>query len=203
MILWLIVLASVIIFAFLHSGVIVMADNENVPIPDPKSDIRDPNTPECETATFAAGCFWGVEAAFQKVEGVKTTLVGYTGGRFKKPTYKDVCSGKTGHAEAVQLSYDPNVVSYEKLLEVFWRIHDPTTRNRQGPDVGTQYRSAIFFHIPQQAAAAGLSKTKRQKKIKKRIVTEIKPAVAFYKAEEYHQRYLEKHNKTSCPLSLK
>ena len=103
----------------------------------------------------------------------------------------------------MQLSYDPNIISYEKLLEVFWQIHDPTTRNRQGPDVGTQYRSAIFFHTPQQAAAAGLSKAKRQKKIKKRIVTEIKPAAVFYKAEEYHQRYLEKRDKASCPSSLK
>jgi len=179
-----------------------MSDNENVSIPDTKSDIKDPNTPECETATFAAGCFWGVEAAFQKIEGVKSTLVGYTGGHFKNPTYKDVCSDKTGHAEAVQIAYDPNIVSYENLLEVFWLIHDPTTRNRQGPDVGSQYRSAIFFHTPQQAVAAKLSKAKLQKKIKKRVVTEIKPASVFYKAEEYHQRYLQKRNKTSCPSSL-
>ena len=203
MVLWLVMLASAIIFAFLHRGATAMSDNKNIPISDAKPDIKDPNTLGYETATFAAGCFWGVEASFQKIQGVKSTVVGYTGGRFKEPTYKDVCSGRTGHAEAVQLSYDPNIVSYEKLLDIFWQIHDPTTPNRQGPDVGSQYRSAIFFHTPQQAVAAGLSKTRQQKKIKKRIVTQIKPAAVFYKAEEYHQRYLEKRNQISCPSSLK
>jgi peptide-methionine (S)-S-oxide reductase len=190
----------VIVFAYVLSyrGVNLMADDENQTISKTKAGSNEGGTEKYETATFAAGCFWGVEAAFQKVKGVKSTIVGYIGGRLKKPTYKDVCSGKTGHAEAVQLAYDPNIVSYEKLLEVFWRIHDPTTRNRQGPDVGTQYRSAIFFHNPQQAAAARLSKAKLQRKIKKRVVTEIKPAPVFYKAEEYHQRYLEKRGKAFC-----
>jgi peptide-methionine (S)-S-oxide reductase len=202
-VMWLVVLAAVIVFAFMHSGIIVMANNESETISDTKSDPNESSTEKNETATFAAGCFWGVEAAFRKVEGVKYAIVGYTGGRFKNPTYKDVCSGKTGHAEAVQITYDPNVISYEKLLEVFWLIHDPTTRNRQGPDVGTQYRSAIFFHTSQQAVAARSSKAKHQRKIMRRIVTEIKPAVAFYKAEEYHQRYIEKRKKASCPSSSK
>ncbi len=147
-----------------------------------------------EKATFGAGCFWGVEATFRKVQGVVSTTVGYSGGTFENPTYKDVCSGETGHAEVVQLEYDPTKVSYEDLLDVFWRIHDPTTLNRQGPDVGTQYRSAIFFHTPEQAAVAIASKEKLQKSghFTKPIVTEITPASEFYRAEDYHQRYLEK-----------
>ena len=200
---WQIVLAAVIVFCFFHCGMIAMADNDSKTISKTKADPNDVAVEKYQTATFAAGCFWGVEAAFQKLEGVKSTLAGYTGGRLKDPTYKDVCSDKTGHAEAVQLTYDPNIISYEKLLEVFWQIHNPATPNRQGPDVGTQYRSAIFFHTPQQAAAAGLSKTRQQKKIRKRIVTQIKPAAVFYKAEQYHQRYLEKRNKNSCPSSFK
>lgn len=186
-----------------YRGINLMAHDERKTVSKTITDPNEDDIQKYETATFAAGCFWGVEAAFQKVEGVKSTLVGYTGGHFKNPTYKDVCSDKTDHAEAVQIAYDPNIVSYENLLEVFWRIHDPTTRNRQGPDIGTQYRSAIFFHTPKQAVAAKLSKAKLQKKIKKRVVTEIKPAAVFYKAEEYHQRYLEKRKKTSRPSSLK
>jgi peptide-methionine (S)-S-oxide reductase len=147
-----------------------------------------------EKATFGAGCFWGVEAAFRKVKGVVSTAVGYSGGSSKNPTYKEVCSGKTGHAEVVQVEYDPSKVSYQEFLEVFWQIHDPTTLNRQGPDIGTQYRSAIFFHSPEQEVAAVASKEKLQDSggYGKSIVTEITPASEFYRAEDYHQRYFEK-----------
>jgi peptide-methionine (S)-S-oxide reductase len=146
-----------------------------------------------ERATFGAGCFWGVETAFRKVEGVTDATVGYSGGDLENPTYGDVCSGTTGHAEVVEVEYDPSKVSYEELLEVFWENHDPTTLNRQGPDVGTQYRSAIFFHTPEQGAAARASKEKAQARYKTPIVTEITPASEFYRAEEYHQRYFEKN----------
>ena len=151
-------------------------------------------------ATFAAGCFWGVEAAFQQVTGVKSTIVGYTGGTFENPSYEDVCTGRTGHAEAVEIEYDPAVVLYEKLLSVFWKIHDPTTLNRQGPDVGTQYRSAIFYHNSEQKEGAITSKESLEQSgfYKRPLVTEIVPASKFYRAEEYHQRYLEKRGKTSC-----
>jgi peptide-methionine (S)-S-oxide reductase len=147
-----------------------------------------------ETATFAAGCFWGVEAAFRKVPGVVETTVGYTGGHTENPTYEEVCSDRTGHAEAVRIEFDPEQVSYEQLLEVFWNIHDPTTPNRQGPDVGSQYRSAIFYHTPEQEAAARASKEKLERSghFANPIVTEIVPAAEFYPAEEYHQRYYEK-----------
>lgn len=146
-------------------------------------------------ATFAAGCFWGVEAAFRQVRGVISTQVGYTGGWLPNPTYEDVCTDQTGHAEAVQVEYDPTQVTYEQLLDVFWRIHDPTTLNRQGPDVGSQYRSAIFFHTPEQEAAAKASKERLQNsgRYSRPIVTEIVPASEFYRAEEYHQQYFEKH----------
>jgi len=147
-------------------------------------------------ATFAAGCFWGVEELFRKVKGVKSATVGYAGGTFKNPTYEDVCSGKTGHAESVQIEYDPSEVSYDELLMLFWSNHDPTTINRQGPDIGEQYRSAVFFHNAEQESAAKALKAKLQdnalKRFNKEIVTEIKPASQFYNAEEYHQRYLEK-----------
>ena len=146
-----------------------------------------------EKATFGAGCFWGVEAEFRKVDGVTDVAVGYSGGTSKDPTYKDVCSGATGHAEVVEVEYDPSKVSYEELLEVFWNNHDPTTPNRQGWDIGTQYRSAIFHHSPEQEAAARASKDKIQERFKKPIVTEITPASEFYRAEEYHQRYFEKN----------
>jgi len=155
-----------------------------------------------EKATFAAGCFWGVEAAFRQIEGVTATRVGYTGGDFKNPTYKDVCSGTTGHAEAVEVEYDPSKVTYEELLKVFWENHDPTTLNRQGPDVGTQYRSAVFFLTPEQEAAAKASKEKLQRngRYKKPIVTEINPASEFYPAEDYHQQYLEKRGLAHCRI---
>lgn len=145
-------------------------------------------------ATFAAGCFWGVETAFRQVKGVVATAVGYSGGTFENPTYKDVCTGRTGHAETVRVIFDPDVVSYEELLAVFWGIHDSTTRNRQGSDLGNQYRSIIFYHNEEQKAKALASREKLEKvkKFEKPIVTEIIPASAFYMAEEYHQKYFEK-----------
>jgi len=146
-----------------------------------------------QKATFGAGCFWGVEAEFRKVEGVISASVGYSGGNTENPTYKDVCLGTTGHAEVVEVEYDPSRVSYEELLEVFWENHNPTTLNRQGWDIGTQYRSAIFFHTPEQEAAAFASKEKAQGRFKKPIVTEITPASEYYRAEEYHQQYFEKN----------
>ncbi|MDD4183131.1 MAG: bifunctional methionine sulfoxide reductase B/A protein [Candidatus Omnitrophica bacterium] len=147
-----------------------------------------------ETATFGAGCFWGVEAVFRKVKGVLDAKVGFMGGNFENPTYEDVCSDKTGHAEVVQIEYDPKVISYQELLDIFWDIHDPTTPNRQGPDVGSQYRSVIFYHNAEQERLARASKEKLEKsgKLKSPIATEIVPAKKFYKAEDYHQRYFEK-----------
>lgn len=149
-------------------------------------------------ATFAAGCFWGVEAAFREAKGVVSARVGYTGGHFNNPTYEDVCSDKTGHAEAVEIEYDPKKFSYQELLDVFWQIHDPTTPDRQGPDTGSQYRSVIFYNNPQQKALALESKEKllQSKAYKVPIVTEIIPAKEFYPAEVYHQRYYEKHGIT-------
>jgi len=157
-----------------------------------------------EKATFAAGCFWHVEAAFSRVEGVVCTRVGYAGGRLENPTYKDVCSDRTGHAEAIEVEYDSDVVSYDDLLSVFWDIHDPTTVNRQGPDVGSQYRSVVFYHSPDQKAAAIASKERLQvtdRYRQRKIVTEIVPATAFYPAEDYHQRYFEKRGVKSCKMS--
>ncbi len=146
-----------------------------------------------EKAIFGAGCFWGIEAEFRKVEGVVEATSGYSGGHTKDPSYGDVCSGATGHAEVVEVEYDPSKVSYEELLELFWENHDPTTPNRQGPDVGTQYRSVVFFFTPEQEAAALVSKEQAQSKFKNPIVTQIKPASEFYRAEDYHQRYFEKN----------
>jgi peptide-methionine (S)-S-oxide reductase len=146
-----------------------------------------------EKATFGAGCFWGVEAAFQKIQGVKQTTVGYMGGHINNPTYEQVCTDKTGHAEVIQLLFNPVEVSFGKLLDIFWEIHDPTQLNRQGPDIGAQYRSIIFYHNEEQKKLAENSKNKQQKKYNKKIVTEIKPAKKFFPAEEYHQKYLEKH----------
>ena len=147
-----------------------------------------------ERAVFGAGCFWEVEAEFRKIKGVVSTAVGYSGGRFKNPAYENVCTGQTGHAEVVEVEYDPSQVTYDQLLEVFWSIHDPTTPNRQGPDIGTQYRSAIFYRTAEQKAAAEASKERLQKggRYKRPIVTEIAPASEFYRAEEYHQQYFEK-----------
>ena len=152
---------------------------------------------EIQKAIFAAGCFWGVEANFRKIKGVKSTRVGYIGGKFSNPTYKDVCSHKTGHAEALEVTYDPNEVTYEDLLDVFWSIHDPTTLNRQGPDVGTQYRSAIFYLDEEQKNMATRAKEKLEEsnRFPNPIVTQIVPASEFWEAEEYHQQYVEKRNK--------
>ena len=146
-------------------------------------------------ATFGAGCFWGVETRFGKVKGVVDTIVGYTGGTTENPTYKDVCTNKTGHAEVVQVTYDPSIVSYEELLEIFWNLHNPTTPNRQGWDIGTQYRSAVFYHDEDQRLAAITLKDKLDQsgKFHKAIVTEIIPISKFTKAEEYHQKYHEKN----------
>ena len=151
-------------------------------------------------ATFGAGCFWGVEEEFRKIPGVLATAVGYSGGKLDNPTYKDVCTDTTGHAEVVEVDYDPDRVSYDALLDVFWNGHNPTQLNRQGPDVGTQYRSAIFFHTPEQEAAARASKEKLQKseRFPKPIVTEISPAQTFWRAEDYHQQYLAKRGLGSC-----
>ena len=155
-----------------------------------------------EKATFGAGCFWGVEEAFRKLKGVTSTAVGYSGGTFNNPTYHDVCTGQTGHAEVVQVEYDPAQVSYEELLAVFWANHDPTTMNRQGPDVGSQYRSAVFHHTPQQEAAARASKDKLNSSgvYKRPIVTEITPASEFWMAEDYHQQYVAKRGGGSCHI---
>jgi peptide-methionine (S)-S-oxide reductase len=155
-----------------------------------------------ELATFGAGCFWGVEAAFRQIPGVTGTAAGYLGGTLVNPTYHDVCTGRTGHAEVVQVEFDPSKVTYNQLLDVFWKNHDPTTLNRQGPDVGTQYRSAIFYHSPAQKDAAIASKETLSKegRFRRPIVTEITPASAFYKAEDYHQQYLEKRGLASCHI---
>ncbi|MCB0278953.1 MAG: peptide-methionine (S)-S-oxide reductase MsrA [Calditrichaeota bacterium] len=153
-----------------------------------------------ETATFGAGCFWGVEETFKQVPGVKKTTVGYLGGHLENPTYEEVCTDKTGHAEVVQLEFDPAQVTYDHLLDVFWNNHNPTTLNQQGPDVGTQYRSAIFYHSDAQREVAEKSKSAMDKsgRFKKPIVTEISKTSTFYKAEEYHQRYLEKRGLSHC-----
>lgn len=153
-----------------------------------------------EKATFGAGCFWHVEEAFRHVKGVISTSVGYMGGIKQNPTYEDVCSDKTGHVEVVQITFNPERISYETLLTIFWNIHDPTTKNRQGPDVGTQYKSVIFYHSPEQKRIAEKSKKniEESKKYKKKIVTEILKATIYYPAEEYHQQYLAKNGLTSC-----
>jgi peptide-methionine (S)-S-oxide reductase len=157
-----------------------------------------------EKATFAAGCFWGVEAAFRQVPGVIATRVGYTGGHTENPTYRQVCSHRTGHAEAVEVTFDPDQVAYQLLLEIFWRKHNPRSRNRQGLDVGSQYRSAIFFHSPEQEAAARADKERLQAELRwpRKIQTQIEPASTFWEAEEYHQQYLEKRGRAACHAGL-
>jgi len=155
-----------------------------------------------EKAMFGAGCFWGVEATFRSIDGVSEAIVGYAGGQTENPTYEQVCTEDTGHAEVVQVEFDPTRVSYEKLLEVFWSNHDPTTLNRQGPDVGTQYRSVIFYYTPEQQAAAEDAKAEQEGsgRFRRPIVTEIEPAPPFYRAEDYHQRYLEKRGLKHCAI---
>jgi peptide-methionine (S)-S-oxide reductase len=157
-----------------------------------------------EKATFAAGCFWGVETAFRQIPGVVATRVGYTGGHVPNATYEQVCSHTTGHAEAVEVTFDSERVSYEELLDVFWTKHNPTTKDRQGFDIGSQYRSAVFFHSPEQQAAAERTKEERQAKLHwpRKIVTEIVPAPEFYAAEDYHQQYLEKLGRSTCTAEL-
>jgi peptide-methionine (S)-S-oxide reductase len=153
-------------------------------------------------ATFGAGCFWGVEAAFRQLDGVTATRVGYTGGRTENPTYEDVCSHTTGHAEVVEVTYDPERIAYDELLDVFWRNHDPTQLNRQGWDIGDQYRSAIFVHDEEQRAAAAASKEREQSRHSRPVVTEIGDAPTFYEAEDYHQQYLEKRGRATCTPAL-
>ncbi|MEP6776974.1 MAG: peptide-methionine (S)-S-oxide reductase MsrA [Chthoniobacterales bacterium] len=155
-----------------------------------------------EKATFGAGCFWGVESTFRNINGVADAAVGYAGGTKENPTYEEVCSAETGHAEVVQVEFDPNIVSYRDLLDVFWANHDPTTSNRQGPDVGTQYRSVVFYHNDEQRVAAEETKEKLNAsgKFRRPIVTQIEPAPPFYRAEEYHQRYLEKRGMAHCAI---
>jgi peptide-methionine (S)-S-oxide reductase len=153
-----------------------------------------------EKATFGAGCFWGVEVAFRNVPGVVDTAVGYEGGTLANPTYEQVCTHRTGHAEVVQVEFDPEEVSYEQLLETFWAEHDPTMLNRQGPDVGSQYRSVVFFHTPEQEAAARASRERAQESFDRPIVTEITPAAEFWRAEEYHQQYLVKRGLAACRI---
>lgn len=154
-------------------------------------------------ATFAAGCFWGVEETFRNIPGVISTKVGYTGGTSKNPSYKEVCTGRTGHAEAIDIDFDPDKVSYLQLLSVFFQNHNPTTLNRQGPDVGTQYRSAIFYHGPEQETEAkdAIAELEKERVFPKPIVTQVVPAAEFFPAEEYHQKYLEKQGLRSCHLT--
>jgi peptide-methionine (S)-S-oxide reductase len=173
-----------------------------VPAPERQAGKTSEGVAAMQQATFAAGCFWGVEAQFRAVPGVVKTEVGYTGGTTTGPTYEEVCSGRTGHAEAVLVEFDPARTTYEALLDVFWKLHDPTTLNRQGPDVGSQYRSAIFFHNDAQRASAEASRDRLAASGAHRrpIVTQIVPAVRFYPAEEYHQRYLEKNGIVSCHI---
>ena len=154
-------------------------------------------------ATFGAGCFWGVEAAFRQTNGVTKTRVGYAGGELENPTYEDVCSHTTGHAEVVEVTYDDQQVSYDDLLDVFWRKHDPTQLNRQGWDIGDQYRSVVFFHDDEQRTAAERSKEREQSQYRKSIVTQIEPASTFYEAEDYHQQYLEKRGRSTCTPALR
>jgi peptide-methionine (S)-S-oxide reductase len=167
-----------------------------------------------ETAVFAAGCFWGVEAEFRRADGVLRTRVGYTGGHKENPTYRQVCGHRTGHAEAVEVTFDPTKVTYEELLDRFWATHDPTQRNRQGPDLGSQYRSEIFFTSPEQEAAAQRSRDEEQRKLedgggrgllkhRRKIATRITEATTFWEAEDYHQRYLEKRGRASCNVALR
>jgi len=155
---------------------------------------------QLERATFAAGCFWGVEVEFRNTPGVKDAQVGYVGGQTENPTYKEVCGGRTGHAEAVEVTFDPSEVSYDELVDSFWRLHDPTQVNRQGWDMGTQYRSAIFFHSPEQERTAQESMERAQERFRKPIATQIVPAETFWRAEEYHQQYLVKNGRASCAI---
>ncbi len=177
--------------------------NYDLESPSAMAPADRPEFEGLERATFAAGCFWGIDASFREIEGVVATKVGYTGGTTAEPTYEQVCSDRTGHAEAVDVWFDPAVVSYDELLSVFWSIHDPTTPNRQGWDLGSQYRSAIFFHDADQERRAIFSRDGRQGNLSRQIVTQIVPASLFYDAEDYHQRYFEKHGGAVCATTLR
>lgn len=193
---------SVSVLIILALGLFCGCEKESVSdVVVKKAEFASGDRVMMEKATFGGGCFWGTEAAFRQVKGVTETAVGYMGGNLDNPTYQDVCRGMTWHAEVVEVQYDPAKVSYGKLLEVFWDSHDPTTLNRQGPDVGTQYRSVIFYHSPEQQAAALASKEDEQKSKayqRKKVVTEIVESQVFYRAEEYHQQYLEKRGLSQC-----
>jgi peptide-methionine (S)-S-oxide reductase len=189
--------------AVLTVGWVLFSQDLAGPMASPQSAAaKEGGSTKMEKATFGGGCFWGVEATFRQLKGVTATAVGYEGGSLSHPTYRDVCGHKTGHAEVVQVEYDPAQITYEQLLDVFWKNHDPTTRNRQGPDVGTQYRSVVFYHSPQQKEAAIVFKERLAKsgKFRKPIVTEIVPAGTFWQAEDYHQQYLEKRGLSSCHM---
>ncbi len=201
----LILIAVLAVVLFLQKGTHMVRDGRDIQ----KNLSADTITTgkevkQLEKAAFAAGCFWGVEAAFRRVDGVVSTAVGFMGGTVKNPTYEDVCRGDTGHAETVQLEYNPEKVSYEQLLDLFWSIHDPTTPGRQGPDIGSQYRSVIFYYTAEQelAALASMKKLEKSGKYGAPVVTRIVPATEFYRAEEYHQQYYEKRGveTTTCPL---
>lgn len=165
-----------------------------------ENETPDTGTTGARKATFGAGCFWGIESAFRGVPGVLGSPVGYSGGGVAEPSYEQVCTGRTGHAEVVEVEYDPEKVSYDELLDVFWGLHDPTQKDRQGPDFGTQYRSAIFYHDEDQLRRAEASKERAQSSRRKTVVTEITSAGPFYRAEEYHQRYFEKKGIAFCPV---
>ncbi|WP_309381434.1 peptide-methionine (S)-S-oxide reductase MsrA [Cerasicoccus frondis] len=165
--------------------------SEGTAEPKPIADMPTPNPENLEVATFGAGCFWCTEAVMQRLPGVASVESGYMGGAVDNPTYQEVCTGRTGHAEVIQVKFDPDIIRYDQLLDVFWRMHDPTTLNRQGADVGTQYRSAIFTHSNEQAETAAKSKADAQKNFKSPIVTEITPAETFFAAEDYHQDYYD------------
>jgi len=155
---------------------------------------------QTQKATFGAGCFWGVEETFRNLNGVVSTAVGYAGGKKDNPSYEDVCTDETGHAEVVEVEFDPAQISYDQLLDVFWSNHNPTTLNRQGPDVGTQYRSVIFYHSPEQKAAAEASREKVRARFPRPVVTQIEPSPKFWRAEEYHQQYLKKRGQSHCAI---
>ncbi len=177
--------------------------HRNPESPGIEAPVNQPEVEGLERATFAAGCFWGVEASFREIEGVVSTKVGYTGGTTADPTYEQVCSDSTGHAEAVEVWFDPALVSYDQLLSVFWSIHDPTTPNRQGWDLGSQYRSAIFFDDADQERLATASRDSHQTGRSRQIVTQIVPASPFSDAEDYHQRYFEKHGGAACAATIR
>jgi peptide-methionine (S)-S-oxide reductase len=181
------------LLAALAGRIVQMSRAEDPSTTHASTITTQPATVKTETATFAAGCFWGVEQTFRQVEGVVSTAVGYEGGKTDNPTYHDVCTDTTGHAETVDVQFDPTKVSYDKLLNIFWMNHDPTTVNRQGPDIGTQYRSVIFYHDAKQKETAEKSKAAWQAKFRRPIATEIVPATKFWRAEDYHQQYAEKN----------